>query len=59
MRLDDIKDFQSLRSAWAILQSELKAYIKLPLYENDKGHTTNIHTVLAQFESEEKQEFYT
>lgn len=40
MRLDDIKYFQSLRSAWAILQSELKAYIKPPLYENDKGHTT-------------------
>lgn len=59
MRLDDIKYFQSLRSAWAILQSELKAYIKPPLYENDKGHTINIHTVLAQFENEEKQEFYT
>lgn len=36
MRLDDIKYFQSLRSAWAILQSELKAYIKPPLYENDR-----------------------
>ena len=40
MWLDVRKDVQSVKSAWLILHSELKACFLLPLEENNEGRKT-------------------
>ena len=42
-----------------LVYSELKTDILPPTEGNDIGHTTNIQTVLDQFENKKEQEFYT
>ena len=37
MSIDDRKVIQSVKSAWSILHSELKALVLRPLEENIKG----------------------
>ena len=38
------KDIQSVKSAWSILHSELKAHVLPPLEENNKGRKRKKHT---------------
>ena len=42
-RLDDRKDMQSVKSAWTVLHSELKAHILTPLDRNNNRSKTT-HT---------------
>ena len=42
-RLDDRKDIKSVKSAWTVLHSELKAHILIPLDRNNNVSKTNTH----------------